>query len=211
MDLGKFFILPIFTMLLVASMLGVRGDMISSGPFNAVRTARLVHHLLLACFYAFMVFLYLIRGKASLTTRSHVARIVAVASTFLPFIIAPLGQVSDDPNVILVTTLVSASGMVMALYSLSALGRSFSIIPQARKLVQTGPYRFVRHPIYLGELIAIFGVVLARLSVSALAVYCLLTASLIYRALEEEKLLASIFPEYATYALGRSRFIPGIF
>jgi protein-S-isoprenylcysteine O-methyltransferase Ste14 len=118
---------------------------------------------------------------------------------------------ADNPNILLLASLVTISGIAIAIYSLSMLGRSFSIIPQARKLVQTGPYKFVRHPVYLGELISILGVVLARLSIVAIALYCLLTALLIYRALQEEKLLAGIFPEYDTHFLRRARLIPGVF
>ncbi len=108
-------------------------------------------------------------------------------------------------------SLVTICGIAIALYSLSTLGGSFSIIPQARRLVQTGPYKLVRHPVYLGELISILGIVLARPSAITMAIYCLLTALLIYRALWEEKLLADIFPEYETYSLRRARFIPGVF
>ncbi len=211
MDLGRLFIMPVFMLLLAASMWRIYGDMTSAGQLNAVTTARLIQLVLTACFYAFLVFLYLIRIAPRSTTRSLIAKIVAVSATFLPFVIPLMGEPSGDPKTILFASLISISGITVTLYSLSALGRSFSIIPQARKLVQTGPYRLVRHPVYLGELIAIFGVVLSRFSVTALAIYCLQTALLIYRALEEEKLLAGIFPEYEAYALGRARFIPGIF
>ena len=92
-----------------------------------------------------------------------------------------------------------------------ALGRSVSIIPQARSLVQNGPYKFVRHPLYLGELIAILGIVTARFSIYAMSVFCLLVALQIYRAMQEERLLAGTFPEYESYSLKRARFIPGIY
>ena len=40
------------------------------------------------------------------------------------------------------------------------LGRSFSIVPQARTLVRTGPYKFVRNPLYLAEEVALLGTLL---------------------------------------------------
>jgi protein-S-isoprenylcysteine O-methyltransferase Ste14 len=39
-----------------------------------------------------------------------------------------------------------------------SLGRSISILPQARQLVTSGPYAFVRHPLYLGEMTAMLGI-----------------------------------------------------
>ena len=180
-------------------------------PVSTIKVATLIHHLLLVCFYALLVFLYLIRSAAKSTTRSLVTKAIAFVATFLPFAIPLLSRPSDNPNIMLLANLVTTFGIAIAIYSLSTLGRSFSIIPQARKLVQTGPYRFVRHPVYLGELISILGVVLARPSTIAIAIYCLLIALLLYRALQEEKLLAGIFPEYETYSLRRARFIPGVF
>ncbi len=210
-DLGRLIISPIFGILLVAYIACVYGDIKAFIPMSTIKVATLIHHLLLLCFYALLVLLYIIRFSAKSTTSSFITKTIAVVSTFLPFIIPPLSRPSDNPNILLLSSLVTVCGIAIALYSLSTLGRSFSIIPQARKLVQTGLYRFVRHPVYLGELISIFGVVLARPSTLALAIYCLITALLIYRALQEEKLLASIFPEYEAYSLRRARFIPGVY
>ncbi len=122
-----------------------------------------------------------------------------------------MGRPLDSPIIIISATLVTILGIAFTLYSLGTLGKNVSIIPQARRLVQTGPYKLVRHPVYLGELVSIFGVILARPSTSAVAIYCLLIALLIYRALQEEKLLADIFPEYNSYFMRKARFIPGIF
>ncbi len=211
LDLGRLLILPVFTMLLVANILAVHEDMTFSGPFNAIWTAKLVHQVLLVCFYALIIYLYFIRSAASSTTRSYTAKIVAVAATFLPFLIPLTSQPLDDTEIILFASAVSVSGMAMTLYSLGALGKSFSIIPQARTLVQTGPYKFVRHPLYLGELISILGIVLGRFSISAIAIYFLIMALQIYRASQEERLLAGMFPAYASYALKKARFLPGIY
>lgn len=210
-DIGRLVILPIFSLFLVANITAVFTDAKALEPVSTIKVATLIHHLLLVFFNALLVFLYLIRSAARLTTQSLFAKSIAVIATFLPFTIPLLSRPSDNPNILFLASLVTIFGIVIALYSLSTLGRSFSIIPQARKLVQTGPYKLVRHPVYLGELISILGVVLARPSTITIAIYCLLTALLIYRAFQEEKLLAGIFPEYETYFLRRARFIPGVF
>lgn len=100
---------------------------------------------------------------------------------------------------------------VIAVYALACLGRSISIIPQARRLVRTGPYRFIRHPLYAGELIGVFGVVLAGMSIAALPVYLLLVLMQAYRAKQEERLLGEVFPEYREYSQVTARFVPGIY
>ncbi len=211
MDIGRMIILPIFSLLLLVYIKSFYADAKALEPVSTIKVATLIHRLLLVCFYALLVFLYFIRSAAKSTTRSFITKTIAVVATFLPFTIPSLSSPSDNPNMMLLANLITILGMAIALYSLGTLGRSFSIIPQARTLVQTGPYRFVRHPVYLGELIANLGVVLARPSTLAMALYCLITALLIYRALQEEKLLASIFPEYEAYSLRRARFIPGVY
>jgi protein-S-isoprenylcysteine O-methyltransferase Ste14 len=211
MDIGRLIIVPIFTLLMISNMIVVSGDVKALEPVSAIKVATLINRLLLVCFYALLVFLYFIRSAAKSTTRSFITKTIAVVATFLPFTIPLLSMPSDNLNIMFSANLVTLFGIAIALYSLRVLGGCFSIIPQARKLVQTGPYRLVRHPVYLGELISIFGIVLARPSTSAIAIYCLLAALLIYRALQEEKLLAAVFPEYETYFLTRARFIPGIF
>lgn len=211
MDAGRLIIVPVFGLLLAANIAGFCGDVKAFQPVSTVKVAVLIHRLLLVCFYALLVYFYIIRSAARSTTRSFAAKTAAVVATFLPFAMPALGWPSENPGLMLFSNMVILFGIALALYSIRTLGGSFSIIPQARKLVQTGPYKIVRHPVYLGELISLLGVVLARPSTGALVIYCLLTALLIYRAVQEEKILAGAFPEYKTYSLRRARFIPGIF
>jgi protein-S-isoprenylcysteine O-methyltransferase Ste14 len=51
------------------------------------------------------------------------------------------------------------------------LGRSFSVVPQARGLVRGGPYSFVRHPLYLAEEIALLGILLQFYSLATLTLF----------------------------------------
>jgi protein-S-isoprenylcysteine O-methyltransferase Ste14 len=83
------------------------------------------------------------------------------------------------------------SGSLLAIFTFLTLGKSFSIMPALRKLVTGGPFRFVRHPAYLGELVMILGCTLA--STSAYAALPLLAAVplVALRIVQEERLLSS--------------------
>ncbi len=210
-DRGRIIIVPLFGLFMVMGISNVVADVSALEPVSTIKVATLVHRLLIACFYALWVLLYFMRSSAKSTTDSFAAKTVAVVATFIPFAIPVLSRPVNDPGIMLFANLVTISGMIISLYSVCALGRNLSIIPQARSLVQNGPYKIIRHPVYLGELIAILGIVLARFSFSAAAVFCLLAAAQVYRALQEERVLAVTFPEYASYSIKRARFIPGIF
>jgi protein-S-isoprenylcysteine O-methyltransferase Ste14 len=211
MDIGRLTILPIFSLLVVSNLAGVYADIKALEQVSTIKVATLIHHMLLICFYSLVVFLYFIRSAAKSTTKSLIAKTIALIASFLPFAIPFLSNSSDNSGIMLLANLITVFGMTISLYSLGALGKSFSIIPQARALVQTGPYKLVRHPLYLGELISLTGIVLARFSISATTIYCLIIILQIYRALQEERLLADIFPEYESYSLKKARFLPGIF
>ncbi len=96
------------------------------------------------------------------------------------------------------------------IYPLVALGRSFSLMPQARKLVTSGPYAIVRHPLYLVEEAAVAGVLLQYAWYAALPFLALHLAVQIGRMQLEEKVLRNAFPDYAGYAKRTYRLIPGV-
>lgn len=91
------------------------------------------------------------------------------------------------------------------------LGRSLSIMPEARKLVMDGPYRFIRHPLYLAEEIALLGIFLQFRSWEAAAILFVHLFFQLRRIAWEEQVLADTFPEYRSYAKGSYRLIPGIY
>jgi len=112
-------------------------------------------------------------------------------------------------RVVLLGDCLAMAGLGFTVYALQALGRNISIIPQVRSLVESGPYRLVRHPLYVGELITFFGVVLARFGIGAIVVFLVLAALQVYRASQEEEILETMFPQYRKYALRTPRFVPG--
>ena len=90
------------------------------------------------------------------------------------------------------------------------LGKSLSIMAEARKLVTSGPYRLVRHPLYLAEEIATVGIFFQFFSWPAAIILLVHFGFQIRRMLNEERILGATFPEYTAYAQRTPRLIPGV-
>lgn len=92
-----------------------------------------------------------------------------------------------------------------------ALGRSFGLLPAARRLVVSGPYRVVRHPIYLGYLVSHAGFLLINFSWRNAAVLALLYAAQVVRIRREEAVLEG-WDAYRDYrGRVRWRLLPGVY
>ena len=94
--------------------------------------------------------------------------------------------------------------------SFLCLGRNFAIFPSLREITIGGPYRLVRHPAYLGELIMVATCALASHSPWSAIPVSVATVSIGVRIVIEEKLLFRS-PDYQQYVkrVG-SRLIPGV-
>ena len=106
-----------------------------------------------------------------------------------------------------------AAPLALAAFALGVCGllflrRSLSIIPEARRLVTGGPYRFIRHPLYAAEILAAVALVLARPGLWATLTLVPFIAVQMLRARFEEGLLARIFPDYRPYARRTRKLIP---
>ena len=110
----------------------------------------------------------------------------------------------------IVSDVLILAGTVFSIVSLAWLGRRFGIRPDVRGLVTSGPYRWVRHPLYLGESGFALGWLLLRLSPLMVAVFFLWCALQYYRILMEESALGAVFPEYEDYRRRTPRIIPFI-
>jgi protein-S-isoprenylcysteine O-methyltransferase Ste14 len=78
----------------------------------------------------------------------------------------------------------------LSIVSLLAIGKRFGVRPALRDLVTRGPYKFVRHPMYLSYVIADLGYNLQEWNFITVLLVLLGWASLIYRVNAEERLLA---------------------
>lgn len=106
-------------------------------------------------------------------------------------------------------SLASAPGLVLNLWAMACLGSAFGIAPAERGLVLTGPYRLVRHPMYSGELLSLFGVLLCNPSSRNGAVMLVFLITIVWRIYWEEKIL--LITGYGIYArILKWRLLPGI-
>src|SRR5262245_22168104 len=84
-------------------------------------------------------------------------------------------------------------------FKVNSYGASTIQIAEGQKVISTGPYALVRHPMYAGALVMLVGVPLALGSWWDLTLLALMLPVLIWRLLEEEKFLAKNLPGYTDY------------
>ena len=211
-DIGRVIMVPVFAFFVTINLITFYNYIIDLYPINSTKILRITHLSLLLCFNVLIIFLYLLRSRAQLSSNSLAANTIAILGTFLPLFLSFLSRPeSINPTAVLAGDFFIIAGMAFSVYSVTHLGKNFSIIPQARNLVQSGPYKFVRHPLYLGELISSVGLVLAAVTFSMILYFVCLVICQVYRALQEEKILTNVFPEYQNYRSKTARFLPGIY
>jgi protein-S-isoprenylcysteine O-methyltransferase Ste14 len=105
-------------------------------------------------------------------------------------------------------TVLSLCGAAFSVYALMYLKRNFSIFVEVREVVLEGPYRHVRHPMYVGEITMMLGVVLAGLSPYGVALLGCFIALQVSRARMEQQRLAEASPEYRAHLRRSGMFVP---
>ena len=128
-------------------------------------------------------------------------RVAALIAVTLPLMYMLLDRAPPNLTFNLIAVVLSVLANVMALVTVSFLGRSLSVMPEARRLVQRGPYGQVRHPLYLFEMLATAAVALQYRSLLAVVLQ-------VARARWEEDVLARVLPDFAAYRAQTPFLIP---
>jgi protein-S-isoprenylcysteine O-methyltransferase Ste14 len=105
------------------------------------------------------------------------------------------------------------AGCALTLWSYLVLGRYLSAHVQVyadHQIIESGPYRFVRHPGYVGQIVAVVGLGLALQSWVALVVIVLAAGAILaFRIRNEERFLSAELGEpYRSYMRRTKRFVP---
>jgi protein-S-isoprenylcysteine O-methyltransferase Ste14 len=82
--------------------------------------------------------------------------------------------------------------------------------PTSGGLVTTGPYRYIRHPIYAAICVFVWGGVLAHVSPLAIILGLVATIGILVRIRCEETLVTELYPEYRDYSARTKRLFPGL-
>jgi protein-S-isoprenylcysteine O-methyltransferase len=149
----------------------------------------------------------------------HVLWVVIMSAWMLAFSLADAvsaGRFRMRPALFGIALLIFVAGVALRWYAIVHLGRLFTVdvsIAADHRLIDSGPYRFIRHPSYAGALLAFLGLGVAMGSLPALA--ALMIPSFVayqYRiSVEEAALQRGLGEHYVGYAHRTYRLIPGVY
>jgi protein-S-isoprenylcysteine O-methyltransferase Ste14 len=162
-------------------------------------------------FQALLVVLFVIRTVPRALAHGFFPRLAAIAGTFLGIGIPLLPPQELSTPVHIVSLVLMISGFAFMLAAAIALGRSISLLPEARRLVTGGPYSLVRHPLYAGEAVAVAGLAMQYIVPWSFLILALQYVFQFWRIVNEERVLRGAFPDYAAYAARTARLVPGVY
>ncbi len=169
---------------------------------NFLNFGIVIHNTLLMIFF-------LMRRKSLMVSSRFLDWIIPILTLCGAMLLRP--AVVDLRSGAVVSVWLQCFGIAGIIFSLLSLGKSFGVVPANRKIVSAGAYRFVRHPLYLSEIMFYTGFVSANPSAKNALLILMIMAGQLYRSISEETLL-SIDPFYRSYRKKvRYRFIPGLF
>jgi protein-S-isoprenylcysteine O-methyltransferase Ste14 len=179
-------------------------------------TYRLINGLVFLAFNLMLILAFLTRTKPKVQAANALETLVPIISSYfilfynLPFV--PQGPMDLlKPHMIPLSWtgyFLALAGGFFGIYSVMHLRRSFAIFADVRKVVTSGPYRFVRHPLYMAESMVILGVGFTNPNPIFALILAAHIATLVWRARIEEAKLALHSPEYRAYMSRTGRFFP---
>ncbi len=182
--------------------------------------------IIVSCWAVFILY-WFVSGlfvKKSVTKRGHSEIVLRIVSILLVIIYIRLSKSGALPFPSLLQSLFSfpitgavltVAGVAVAVYARYALGRNWSgyvTYKQDQELVTSGPYRYVRHPIYTGMTSMALGAILAFGSVLVFLIFSVYATVLLLRMGKEEAIMTRLFPkEYPAYMKRTKRLIPFLY
>lgn len=145
---------------------------------------------------------YFIRMEPVERSRGVREILVPIIGAVLPFALlltSPNRWISGNTLALYSVFVWMTTATSLTLWGIWTLRRSFSITVEVRALVTNGPYRWVRHPIYLGEILTALGVLIWRFSMQNLLLFIIFVQIQFMRARWEETKLTNTFPQYEEY------------
>ena len=164
----------------------------------------------------FSAIAFVIRDRARATAPSPAARVTAYGGTLLIIVFVHVARLwkpewlarTGSADASTAGTLLWLFGSLVVVFSIWWLRHAFSIEPEARRIITSGPYRFARHPIYSGYAFQYLGMWLNYPTPALALVIAAWVALTLGRIHFEERVLSAAFPEYAAYSRRVGRLAP---
>ncbi len=142
-----------------------------------------------------LVVFIIVRKDPDKTWHSWQTWLTSTGGTLFPLLLRPTA-VPDD---LLLGQILQIFGVMLQIWALISLNKSFGILPAYRGVKSDGLYRFVRHPLYAAYEIALAGYLINNLSIYNAVVIVVGTAFQVMRIQNEERLLLE-YPDYIVFA-----------
>jgi len=175
-------------------------------PDSLLLNLRFFALLASAAFNLLLIYLVVVRTEPVRRSSGILPRLCGFAGTFLGVGILQLKPVPLSlPWQGAAAALIFAGALGSAIV-LARLGKSFSIMPEARNLVTSGPYAYARHPLYAVEFITLAGTAIQFAQPWAAVLAVGVAMLQVMRTMFEEQVLSAAYPEYENYRARVKRF-----
>lgn len=178
--------------------------------FNAFRASGNVMHLLFVLDQLAIVLFVLFRRPAEALTQKLSDWLIAVAGTFLPMAMVSV-SVENALLPAAGSMFIWLCGFLLHLAAKLSLGRSFGVVAANRGTKASGVYRFVRHPMYAGYMLAHLGFVLAGPNATNFGLMIVTWTLFVLRIGAEERVLQEDEKYRTLMQQTPYRLVPGIY
>jgi protein-S-isoprenylcysteine O-methyltransferase Ste14 len=184
--------------------------LIAAGTATLFNYVQLFALGLAALFDLLLIYLLVVRDRPVAKSKGVLPRLFGFLGTFMGVGILqlPVAQLTMGEQSL--AALLVGLGSLGSILVLWRLGKSFSIMPEARRLVTGGPYALARHPLYTVEMVTLCGTALQFQAPWSWLIAGVVLVLLWIRSHYEEQVLEEAYPEYGAYRAKTKRFIPGI-
>ena len=131
-------------------------------------------------------------------------------SAIILLILIPLTAAFTSRGINYYGLIILVIGGLIYFYNRHIMGKSWTVeVRPKNKLIKTGFFKYIRHPLYLGCILSGYGVSLTLNSIIAFVVNTIITVPfLYYRAKIEEEFLVKKFKDYKNYMKSTGMFLP---
>ncbi|HEY4274200.1 MAG TPA: isoprenylcysteine carboxylmethyltransferase family protein [Rhizomicrobium sp.] len=179
---------------------------VMEAPDSVLANVRFFALFAAMAFNLLLIYLIVVRSEPVRRSTGLVPRLCGFAGTFLGVGILYLKPVTLSLSWQIAAAFLVFAGSLGSVIVLSRLGKSFSIMPEARTLVTGGPYAYARHPLYAMEFIILAGTAIQFAQPWAALLALGVVVLQVLRTHFEESVLRAAYPEYESYSARVKRF-----